>query len=63
MNLPTDIDDELAGRAAYEAFLKEVRSFLPHEASAWDGLPMPLKQAWTAAALAARDYKHGVITA
>ena len=50
-----ELPDELAGQAAYNAFLGELRAFLPHEASAWDELPMPLKQAWTAAAIAARE--------
>lgn len=50
-----EVTDELAGHAAYNAFLGELRAFLPHEASAWDELPMPLKQAWTAAAIAAKQ--------
>jgi hypothetical protein len=53
MEAPANIEDELAGQAAYNAFLGELRAFLPHEASAWEQLPMPLKQAWTAAAIAA----------
>jgi hypothetical protein len=46
--------DEAIGHAAYVAFLLEVRSWLPHEASEWSELPMPLRQAWIKAALAAR---------
>ena len=53
MTLPLDIDSELAGRAAYLAFLLEIRDYLPHEASEWDSVPAPLKQAWAAAAVAA----------
>jgi hypothetical protein len=49
-----DPDDALLGERAYNAFLVEVRSWLPHEASEWSELPMPLRQAWTAAAIAAR---------
>ena len=47
--------DELAAQAAYAAFLQEVRAWLPHDGSPWDELPMPLRQAWTAAARAARE--------
>jgi hypothetical protein len=53
-----EVTDELAGQAAYKAFLGELRAYLPHEASTWEQLPMPLKQAWTAAAIAARDLSH-----
>jgi hypothetical protein len=63
MTSPLEIDRELpdsapAGRAAYNAFLQELRAYLPHEASGWDELPMPLKQAWSAAAAAAQKLAH-----